>query len=30
MEFGTLLMEGTPREVQRSPEVRAAYLGTEH
>ncbi len=30
MEFGTLLMEGTPREVQQSPKVRAAYLGTEH
>ena len=30
MEFGTLLMEGTPRQVQQSPEVRAAYLGTEH
>jgi branched-chain amino acid transport system permease protein len=30
MEFGTRLMEGTPAEVQRSPEVRAAYLGTEH
>ena len=30
MEFGTLLMAGTPREVQQSPEVRAAYLGTEH
>ncbi len=30
MEFGTRLMEGTPREVQQSPEVRAAYLGTEH
>jgi branched-chain amino acid transport system permease protein len=29
MEFGTLLMEGT-REVQQSPAVRAAYLGTEH
>ena len=30
MEFGTKLMEGTPPEVQASPEVRAAYLGTEH
>ena len=30
MEFGTHLMEGTPREVQQSPAVRAAYLGTEH
>ena len=30
MEFGTRLMEGTPEEVQQSPEVRAAYLGTEH
>ncbi len=30
MEFGTHLMEGTPAEVQASPEVRAAYLGTEH
>ncbi len=30
MEFGTRLMEGTPREVQQSPAVRAAYLGTEH
>jgi len=30
MEFGTHLMEGTPAEVQRSPKVRAAYLGTEH
>ena len=30
MEFGTLLMEGSPREVQQSPAVRAAYLGTEH
>ena len=30
MEFGTQLMEGTPTEVQQSPIVRAAYLGTEH
>jgi branched-chain amino acid transport system permease protein len=30
MEFGNKLMEGTPAQVQASPEVRAAYLGTEH
>ena len=30
MEFGTKLIEGTPAEVQASPEVRAAYLGTDH
>lgn len=30
MEFGTHLMEGTPAQVQASPAVRAAYLGTEH
>ena len=29
MEFGTLLLEGTPKEIQESPVVRAAYLGTE-
>jgi branched-chain amino acid transport system permease protein len=30
MEFGTLLTQGTPDEVQQNPQVRAAYLGTEH
>jgi branched-chain amino acid transport system permease protein len=30
MEFGTRLIEGTPAEVQASPAVRAAYLGTDH
>jgi branched-chain amino acid transport system permease protein len=30
MEFGIRLMEGTPSQVQQSPAVRAAYLGTEH
>jgi branched-chain amino acid transport system permease protein len=29
MEFGTRLTEGTPEQVQQSPEVRAAYLGTD-
>ncbi len=30
MEFGTRLIEGTPADIQASPLVRAAYLGTEH
>jgi branched-chain amino acid transport system permease protein len=30
MEFGTKLIEDTPTEVQKSPAVRAAYLGVEH
>jgi len=30
MEFGTKLMDGTPEQVQQSPQVRAAYLGMEH
>lgn len=30
MEFGKKLIEGSPKEIQESPAVRAAYLGVEH
>jgi branched-chain amino acid transport system permease protein len=30
MEFGNKLTEGTPQQVRDDPQVRAAYLGTEH
>jgi ABC-type branched-subunit amino acid transport system ATPase component len=30
MESGMKLMEGSPRQVQGDPAVRAAYLGMEH
>ena len=28
LDFGKLLMEGTPDEIRNSPEVQAAYFGT--
>ena len=30
MEFGTLLTQGPPSQIQQDPKVRAAYLGTDH
>ncbi|MGK5079463.1 branched-chain amino acid ABC transporter ATP-binding protein/permease [Janthinobacterium sp. HLX7-2] len=29
MEFGARLTDGTPEQIQQSPKVRAAYLGTD-
>ena len=29
LDFGQLIFQGTPTEVQNSEEVRVAYLGTE-
>jgi branched-chain amino acid transport system ATP-binding protein len=29
LNLGTLLAEGTPREIQDNPEVIAAYLGED-